>query len=71
MTSGDHLIVSLELNRTLPFPLLFLLVEDIFTNDCHSKRSKQLLFPGFKRKITIVYQIEHIQRGEHAFMRSD
>lgn len=61
--AGNRIDVTITATRKFPFPLLFLIVED----EASIKGHKHMLFPGFKRRLTIHYEISHIPRGEHTF----
>lgn len=65
VNAGERLFVEIQIKRSIPFPLLFLIVEDVVPNVLYRQQSKQMLFPGFKREITISYAIERTPRGEH------
>lgn len=61
--AGNSIDVTITATRNFPFPLLFLVVEDKASIYGH----KHMLFPGFKRRLTIRYKIRHVPRGEHTF----
>ncbi len=67
ISAGDQLIVKLELKRKMPFPLLFLIIEDITPKEFNTQKSKQIIFLGFRRKYKLTYHIEQVQRGEYTF----
>ncbi|WP_078382314.1 DUF58 domain-containing protein [Sutcliffiella halmapala] len=68
--AGDRLIGTITLRRTLPFPLSYLLVEEILPSNLlfsqQTKQTKRLLFPWFRNTITVQYALDRIPRGEHA-----
>ncbi|MFS0612121.1 DUF58 domain-containing protein [Lederbergia ruris] len=66
LKAGDTITIELMLKRRIPFPILFLVVEDILPADIHSEQHKQLIFPGFKRKMTLQYPCK-VSRGEHVW----
>lgn len=65
--AGDTLQVTIRLNRRIPFPLLYLVVEDIGPEVLAASGRKTMLFPGFRRKMAIYYSIPRVPRGEHHF----
>ncbi|NSL53330.1 DUF58 domain-containing protein [Calidifontibacillus erzurumensis] len=67
--AGDSLTVQIHLSRRLPFPLYFLIVTDNYSGNFPEKQGqkKLMLFPLFKRKITVTYEIAHLPRGELVF----
>lgn len=70
-TAGEKLIGTITLERKIPFPFVYLVIEDLLSMQLHrckqSKPAKVILFPWFKRKITYQYVIDAIPRGEHIF----
>ncbi|MFJ8529996.1 DUF58 domain-containing protein [Bacillus sp. NPDC094106] len=70
-TAGQQFLGTITIKRKIPFPLLYLIVEEVlpmeFKNRKQSKSAKVLLFPGFKRNISYQYVINAIPRGEHTF----
>ncbi|RLQ91149.1 DUF58 domain-containing protein [Falsibacillus albus] len=69
LRSGDSLTVTIHLKRRIPFPLFFLVVEDVMPESLQyafpKSDRKIVLFPGFKRESKFVYTIKEIPRGEH------
>ncbi|MBS4179483.1 DUF58 domain-containing protein [Lederbergia citrea] len=65
--ADDHMNVTIMIRRRMPLPLFFLIVEDITPVGLDSVRSKQVLFPGFKRELQLSYRIDKASRGEHIF----
>lgn len=69
--AGESLKVEIQLKRRIRFPLFYLVVEDILTDklkyEFHTKKSKVILIPGFRKEISFVYEIENLPRGEHLF----
>ncbi|WP_227521558.1 MULTISPECIES: DUF58 domain-containing protein [Bacillus] len=67
----DRLIGTITINRILPFPVSYLLVEEIMPSDLvfcqQSTQAKKIFFPWFKRSFTFQYALERIPRGEHTF----
>ncbi len=66
LTSGDRLSVTIRLTRRLPFPLTYMVIEDVMPETLGERRSaKQLVFPWFQRKLTLQYESPQVPRGEH------
>ncbi|RWR10088.1 DUF58 domain-containing protein [Siminovitchia fortis] len=63
--AGDDIEVNLTLKRKLPFPLLFLLIEDVMPDSLNHEKMKRVFFPGFKRNLKMAYTIRNASRGEH------
>ncbi|MBB2481881.1 DUF58 domain-containing protein [Bacillus sp. APMAM] len=62
---GDELKITISLERKFPFPLFFLIIR----NDTSfvDKGEELILYPWFKRRISVVYTVANLQRGEHFF----
>lgn len=65
--AGDDIEVNLTLIRKFPFPLLFLLIEDVMLDSLNQKEIKRVFFPGFKKHFKVTYTIRNAARGEHNF----
>ncbi|MGF9966832.1 DUF58 domain-containing protein [Bacillus rhizoplanae] len=69
--AGEQFRSTIIIERKIPFPLLYLIIEDElpsqFKNCKQAKTAKVMLFPGFKRNISYQYVINTIPRGEHTF----
>ncbi|WP_158221488.1 DUF58 domain-containing protein [Terribacillus sp. 7520-G] len=79
--SGGEVTVEITLSRGLPFPLVYLQIEDLFDKTllkmsrpdgtlraAESRQLKQhILFPGFRRHLRIQYVLDRLPRGEHSF----
>ncbi len=66
LTSGDRLSVTIRLTRRLPFPLTYMVIEDVMPETLGERRSaKQLVFPWFQRKLMLQYELPQVPRGEH------
>lgn len=70
--AGDRLAVSVTLRRKLPFPLMYMVIEDCLPEGVESLKrdeaaAKRLVFPWFKRRMTMSYELARIPRGEHHF----
>ncbi|QVY62022.1 DUF58 domain-containing protein [Cytobacillus gottheilii] len=67
--AGEQLKVSIELERSIQFPLFFLVVEDCIDEKLNQfgmvNKSKTLMFPGFQKKLSYEYVLESLPRGEH------
>lgn len=68
---GDQLIGNITIKRSIPFPLFYLIVEDVLPEKLSGqslmKAPKKLLFPWFKKTITLQYELGRMPRGEHRF----
>ncbi|MFP7494458.1 DUF58 domain-containing protein [Terribacillus saccharophilus] len=79
--SGGEVAVELSLSRRFPYPLLYLQVEDLYDKSLLKQSSsdgtlqagttrqldRYILFPWFRRRLRIQYQLKHLPRGEHKF----
>ena len=67
--SGDRLIGTITIERKFPFPLGYIVVEEVLPSDLlfciQTKKVKVLLFPWFKRSITFQYALDQMPRGDH------
>ncbi|KKI91242.1 hypothetical protein WQ54_15845 [Bacillus sp. SA1-12] len=70
-TVGQKLVATVSIKRKFPFPLCYLLVEDVLTERLHGSEKieepKKLFFPWFKKTISFSYVLNQIPRGEHHF----
>lgn len=68
---GEKLIGTVTIERGFPFPLAYIIVDDILPEHLNSsgmiKEAKGMLFPWFQRKIQLEYMFDSIPRGEHVF----
>lgn len=72
LQAGDRLGVSVTLRRKLPFPLMYMVIEDCLPEGIESLNrdeaaAKRLVFPWFKRRMTMSYELARVPRGEHHF----
>lgn len=69
--AGEELKASITIKRKFPFPLIYLIAEETLPrriahlNGIDSAR--KILFPWFKRTVTMEYTLSHMPRGEHQF----
>ncbi|WP_409304004.1 DUF58 domain-containing protein [Peribacillus sp. SCS-155] len=66
--AGDNLEVELNIQRKIPFPLYYLLIEEQLPEKLEkntSAKKKILVFPWFKRNVSLLYTISTLPRGEH------
>lgn len=82
--AGDKISVQIHIKRTVPFPLYYCIIEEVFPEtlmDIHYKskykyindekipsftrRLKKIMFPWFRRHLTIPYELSQIPRGKH------
>ncbi|PLS14640.1 DUF58 domain-containing protein [Bacillus sp. M6-12] len=69
--SGESVEVTVTIARNFPFPLVFLLVEELLPyqlKKASSAQVKTLVFPWFKREIQLTYSLDGVPRGEHHFL---
>lgn len=70
-SAGETLIAKITIHRKFPFPLFYLIVEDILPYKLNGNEfidePKKLLFPSFKKTIEYEYELLNIPRGEHIF----
>lgn len=89
VATGERVTVMIHIRRTIPFPIYYLIIEEIFPetlnridmrhgkyqyleqpNKLYKARNvKRIIFPWFKRRFTISYDLEHLPRGAH-FLRA-
>lgn len=70
--AGEKLKGTIIIKRNLPFiPLLYLIIEEELPASLkfcsQSERSKNMVFPWFKKTLEMDYTIDSIPRGEHQF----
>ncbi|BCB02184.1 DUF58 domain-containing protein [Bacillus sp. KH172YL63] len=69
--AGDELKVTVTLSRKIPFPLFYMVMEDVVTDSMfhHSgfQKAKAMIHPGFRKRITLTYIVDELPRGEHIF----
>ena len=68
---GESIEIKLTLTRKYPFPLFYLILEDILPSSLIDKNdeidAKKIIFPVFNRRALLTYQIQKLNRGEHSF----
>lgn len=67
--AGDTLEVQLQLRRPAFLPVAWMWVTDRMPETLHTspRKSNQLLFPWFKKKMTLTYLCEGMPRGRHVW----
>lgn len=69
--AGDSLEVTVTLKRNNRLPLPFLLIEENFPKSLQASTNamygKALVFPWFRKEVTVSYKIDSLPRGEHVF----
>jgi uncharacterized protein (DUF58 family) len=67
--SGERLTVKVTIKRKIPFPLFYLVVQEVLPPALgyHTAAPKQFLYPLFRRKFSWEYEIQPLRRGEHVF----
>ncbi|RFU69274.1 DUF58 domain-containing protein [Peribacillus saganii] len=66
--AGDSVDITVTITRGFPFPLVFLIVEELLPYQLKpdsSTQVKSLVFPWFKREIKLSYSLDGVPRGEH------
>ncbi|MGM7724317.1 DUF58 domain-containing protein [Metabacillus sp. Hm71] len=70
-TVGQKLVATVTIKRKFPFPLCYLLVEDVLSERLHASEKieepKKLFFPWFKKTLSFSYVLNQMPRGEHHF----
>jgi uncharacterized protein (DUF58 family) len=68
---GEELVGIIDVARTIPFPLFYVVIEEILPERIRSLQCKDgvkgLLFPGFNRRFQLKYTLKDMPRGEHHF----
>lgn len=69
LLAGDTLRIRISITRKNQFPLFFLAVEEVLpptiTRLYPTLNVSRLLFPGFKKTMSLTYEIPAVPRGEH------
>ena len=69
--AGDELKVTITLARKIPFPLFYMVLEDVVTDSVFHqssfRKAKAMIYPGFRRHIKLTYYVDELPRGEHIF----
>jgi uncharacterized protein (DUF58 family) len=69
--AGEPVQVKINIKRSNPFPLFYLLIEDdvpYSSNQAHHSRYERILFyPGFKKEFSYEYTMDKLPRGEYFF----
>lgn len=66
VTSGDEVLMTITVERTNHFPLLFVLLQDDAQHE-EPLLKRELLLGGFRKKFTWTYRLNELQRGEYQF----
>ncbi|WLR42233.1 DUF58 domain-containing protein [Bacillus carboniphilus] len=65
---GQKFIAHVRLERKFPFPLFFLILEDVLPESLMKKQkihTSKIVFPWFKRVISYQYELDSMPRGDH------
>ena len=66
---GNNFAASVTLNRSIPFPLLYTILEEKTHSPALKKRNasenRKMFMPGFRKSYSWNYEIESMPRGEH------
>lgn len=70
VNAGGTLNIKVTLTRRVPFPLMYMVIEDCLPETLEKlygdqAAAKRLVFPWFKRKVTMSYRLSPVPRGEH------
>jgi len=70
-SAGETLKVKVAVTRESSFPLFYMVVEDLLSEQLSSagEMTKKLLFPGFRKNLNFEYEINSLPRGEHLFQK--
>src|SRR3954447_11269007 len=67
--ANEKITITVTLKRRIPFPLLFVLVEDCLSKSMDKSvkenNNKYFLLLGFRKEFSFEYSIEKLPRGEH------
>lgn len=70
--AGETLPIRLIIQRKVPVPLFFLIIEEQLTSKTADRfrhtSLKSLVIPGFRKHIEVSFTIQRIPRGEHEFV---
>ncbi|MBT2758109.1 DUF58 domain-containing protein [Mesobacillus foraminis] len=68
-SAGEAVKAELQLKRRLRFPLFYVILEESMEKSLSgvlkNSEAKTILFPGFKTKLSYIYSIGSLPRGEH------
>jgi uncharacterized protein (DUF58 family) len=69
--AGDELKVTITMNRKIPIPIFYMVLEDVVTESVfhHTtlQKARAMVYPGFRKQIKLTYSIKELPRGEHIF----
>ncbi|RLJ71752.1 uncharacterized protein (DUF58 family) [Salisediminibacterium halotolerans] len=72
LPAGTDVQVTLTIRRKIPFPFLYLAVEDKMEsrlqNQTPANSTRIIFYPGFKRTLQFTYEIPAVKRGEYQFL---
>lgn len=68
-TAGDTVILEIHLERGIPLPLPYLLVEELISDESIQviNKKQHVIFPHFHKKLVCKLPFEQAPRGEHHF----
>lgn len=64
--AGGAVEIKVELRFRTPLPLFWL----VYTDQWNGLRHRELLFPGFRRRLTFRYRLENVPRGSYRLHHS-
>lgn len=70
--AGTDVRITVTVRRKIPFPFLYLAVEDGMEHRLQKQTppnsTRMIFYPGFKRTLTYTYEIPAVKRGEYQFL---
>ncbi|AOM83982.1 DUF58 domain-containing protein [Salisediminibacterium beveridgei] len=72
LPAGEDVHVKVILRRKLPFPFLYLGVNDAMEKrlkeQVHGRQTEMIFYPSFKKELTYEYQVRDAKRGSYQFL---
>lgn len=72
LPAGEDVLVKVVLRRKLPFPFLYLGVNDEMERrlkeQVHGRQTEMIFYPSFNKELTYEYQIRDAKRGSYQFL---
>jgi uncharacterized protein (DUF58 family) len=68
-TSGDDLLISVQVSFRSPLPLPWLVWKETWLHEASGERLhfRKLMFPGFRQSLSVHYRLTALQRGAYIF----
>lgn len=71
LTAGDPVVMKIIIKRNMPVPIAYLLIHELLPERLEillgREKISSIVFPGFKKRIELSYNIKSMPRGEHTF----